>query len=242
MSRPILALMVLIGMVGLSTLRGETEPEQFVRQLGDSHFRTRKAAEEKLVALGRQSVSALQGAVNSGDLELRRRAERALQAIKTSPEYLVEELRSEPVWRRMEAIEKLRQLGEQARPAIPLLLTMLEEKDESIRGIAAAALSSIDPGNKVLENEIIPAKAHGNGNYSLLLRKILVPQDCFQYGKFYEFGLNGTPEWAGHRNIPPGYWVYVYPHWYIWGSAKSLPLPIRNRTRDMLRARQNVYR
>ena len=23
----------------------------------------------------------------------------------------------------------------------------------------------------------------------------------------------------GHSNLPAGYWVYVYPNWFIWGDA-----------------------
>jgi hypothetical protein len=52
-----------------------------------------------------------------------------------------------------------------------------------------------------------------------------VPQDKATYGNFSDYGSPGRTthptvvaytSWAGYNNLPPGYWVYVYPHWYIW--------------------------
>ena len=30
-----------------------------------------------------------------------------------------------------------------------------------------------------------------------------------------------TEAYAGYRDLPTGYWVYVYPNWYIWGETKK---------------------
>src|SRR5689334_15863275 len=169
MSRGILSLVLLVLVVALSTLRAESDAEQLIRKLADARFRTRAAAEQSLMKLGRQALPALQSALNSDDLEVRLRAERALNAIKSSPEYLVEELRSESPLVRAAAIEGLRELGGKAKPVIPTLLKMLNEKDELLRGMAAASLAAIDPANRALENDVIPARAHRNGNYSHLL-------------------------------------------------------------------------
>lgn len=55
-----------------------------------------------------------------------------------------------------------------------------------------------------------------NGQYSGLLAKLNIPGDRGKYGNCYHWG-----KWSGSRykgyNVPNGsYWVYSYPHWYVW--------------------------
>ncbi len=64
------------------------------------------------------------------------------------------------------------------------------------------------------------AAASVNGKYYNLLRSIYVPSDRSSYGDFYEWGYWSGSSWKGHTNLPHGYWVYVYPNWYIWGNRK----------------------
>jgi hypothetical protein len=59
-------------------------------------------------------------------------------------------------------------------------------------------------------------KARVNGKYEMLLRQIKVAKDRDQYGTFRDAGLKDRIEYAGHRDLPKGYWVYVHPYWYIW--------------------------
>lgn len=66
-------------------------------------------------------------------------------------------------------------------------------------------------------------KAAVGGKYSKLLRKIEVPDDVTNYGKFCDYGHYTGTSWAGYDNLPAGYWVYVAPHWYIWGQCKDQP-------------------
>ena len=54
------------------------------------------------------------------------------------------------------------------------------------------------------------------GKYANLLRRIRVPRDVRRYGRCRDYGRYSGSSWAGHRNLPPGYWVYSFPHWYIW--------------------------
>jgi hypothetical protein len=63
-----------------------------------------------------------------------------------------------------------------------------------------------------------PAKtsANANGKYRVLLRRLHVPGDCATYGSFRDFGPYGATSYAGHTNLPAGYWVYRYPYWYLW--------------------------
>jgi hypothetical protein len=69
------------------------------------------------------------------------------------------------------------------------------------------------------EEQRIPAEAHVHGKYRGLLRVLYVPQDLPAFERFHDWGhWNGT-DWAGYRNLPAGFWVYVHPHWYIWESV-----------------------
>src|SRR5262249_19615942 len=118
------------------------------------------------------------------------------------------------------AAEGLGKLGAAAREAVPALVKALKDPDEPVRDAAAAALQAIDPGNKALA-ALVPAKAHANGKYARLLRKIHVPQDRQSYGDYSDYGHHPATDWGGHRNLPAGYWVYVFPHWYIWGEVRK---------------------
>ena len=81
-------------------------------------------------------------------------------------------------------------------------------------------MSVPSPENRALL-DLIPAKASLNGKYAKLLRKLHTPQDRPSYGDYHEWGSYGACDWQGHRNIPAGHWVYVYPNWYIWGEVKN---------------------
>ena len=67
------------------------------------------------------------------------------------------------------------------------------------------------------------ARVPGEGSkYSGLLRKIKVEKDQGSYGEFYDYGYWSGTAWAGYKDLPPGYWVYVAPNWYIFGSTKGV--------------------
>ena len=85
---------------------------------------------------------------------------------------------------------------------------------------ALSALLSIDPDNKAIGDTAL-VKASVGGKYGKLLRRIHVPQDRQGYTDFSEYGQYQGTDYAGHANLPPGFWVYVYPHWYIWGEQKK---------------------
>ena len=57
--------------------------------------------------------------------------------------------------------------------------------------------------------------------YRKLMRKIEVEEDQSTYGEFYDYGYWSGTSWRGHGELPPGYWVYVAPHWYIYGEAQD---------------------
>ncbi|MBS0262153.1 MAG: DUF3520 domain-containing protein [Planctomycetes bacterium] len=57
-----------------------------------------------------------------------------------------------------------------------------------------------------------------DGKYQNLLRILEVPADRGHYGAACDFGRWDGSEYAGQQDLPHGYWVYVYPRWYIWGD------------------------
>ncbi|HEY2250321.1 MAG TPA: von Willebrand factor type A domain-containing protein [Planctomycetaceae bacterium] len=62
------------------------------------------------------------------------------------------------------------------------------------------------------------AKASVNGKYKNLLRIVPAPGDAAALGSFQDYGHWEGTSYLGHDNLPPGYWVYVAPNWYIWGD------------------------
>ena len=68
-----------------------------------------------------------------------------------------------------------------------------------------------------------PAKL-GRRKYGTLLQKIKVEQDAKSYGEYYDYGYYTGTSYHDHRDLPPGYWVYVAPDWYIFEEANPLPV------------------
>jgi hypothetical protein len=70
------------------------------------------------------------------------------------------------------------------------------------------------------------AKATVDGKYRTLLKQIKVADDVAVYGELNDWGAWTGTTWGGHADLPAGYWVYVYPCWYIWSEqVKETPLP-----------------
>ena len=82
--------------------------------------------------------------------------------------------------------------------------------------------------------------------YSTLLKKLHVPRDQASYGDFYNWGYWSGTAYAGHSNLPPGYWINVHPHWYIyrdkghvaptprrWGPEQATGEPDTSRSGDI---------
>ena len=62
--------------------------------------------------------------------------------------------------------------------------------------------------------------SHG-GKYQNLLKVIFAPRDREVYGDHLEFGFRDKKEYLGHANLPAGYWVWEWPHWFIFGEDTS---------------------
>ena len=197
-----------------------TAIKKLIQQLGDDRFAVRENAHAALIAIGRPALPALLEARKSEDIEVRHRAEVILEAIRTSLPVLLENLKDKDVRVRADAAETLERLGAQAKPAVTALTEALKDKEAAVREAAISALLTIDPENKAVA-KAVPEKARVQGKYSKLLRRIHVPQDKQSYSEFKEYGHYQATDYAGHTNLPAGHWVYVYPHWYIWGEMKQ---------------------
>ncbi len=73
------------------------------------------------------------------------------------------------------------------------------------------------------EDSLDYAKASVNGKYSNLLKTFPAPRDTDGNEEFLESGYADYKGYAGYSGLPPGYWVYVSPNWYIWEDVKSSP-------------------
>lgn len=54
------------------------------------------------------------------------------------------------------------------------------------------------------------------GKYGGFMRRIYVPGDVGRYGKCSNYGWWSGLSYKGVRLPRPGFWVYVYPNWYVW--------------------------
>lgn len=63
-------------------------------------------------------------------------------------------------------------------------------------------------------------KATRNGRYSELLAKINCAEDRLDFGRYHPLGFEiaAKEKYCGEKVPARGYWVYVYPDWYVWGK------------------------
>jgi beta-lactamase regulating signal transducer with metallopeptidase domain len=91
---------------------------------------------------------------------------------------------------------------------------------------AATTTPGSPPAALPLEEALL--KARVQGKYAMLLRQLKVEKDFPAHKAFEDLGLQSRREYAGHTDLPKGYWVYVYPYWYIWRDLAAAPKPSRN--------------
>lgn len=222
-----------IGIVGLvgggassQTTKPKPEPvsaeeiQKLVKQLGHDDFHVREAAQQRLKEIGKPAVPALREAVKSKDLEVNRRARAVLDGVLSSLEYAMECLKDTDAASLKEAAEILERQGPAAKAALPRLIELLKDKDEGVRDAVVMAIIGIDPDNKAVA-DMAPKKASVNGKYRKLLKRIKVEGDRQSYTDFSDYGMYTGTAYAGYTDLPPGYWVYAYPYWYIWGELKG---------------------
>jgi hypothetical protein len=88
-----------------------------------------------------------------------------------------------------------------------------------------AAVAGLASGERLLAEPKVEqgavAGAGAGAKYSKLLRQFPAPDDQKSYGDYYDYGYWAGAEWAGQKDLPPGYWVYIAPNWYIFGEARA---------------------
>ncbi|MFN0052864.1 MAG: von Willebrand factor type A domain-containing protein [Planctomycetales bacterium] len=99
-------------------------------------------------------------------------------------------------------------------------MTKALRPDLATPGVAAASAgeSPADQPATPASAEEAQRRATVGGKYRNLLRVLPAEEDLGLYGAFHEFGPWQGTSYRGHSNLPQGHWVYVAPHWYIWGD------------------------
>ena len=63
------------------------------------------------------------------------------------------------------------------------------------------------------------------GKYSGFITRLYVPSDVQQYGQCKDFGWSTQIQYGGRYGLPPSYWVYVAPNWYLWRNQHAAGTP-----------------
>ena len=63
--------------------------------------------------------------------------------------------------------------------------------------------------------DMIPEGASAYNQYYDLQQVLYCPSDADQYGEYSNYGYWGGGAWCGETGVA-GYWVWVYPNWYVW--------------------------
>ncbi len=71
-----------------------------------------------------------------------------------------------------------------------------------------------------------PEAARMDGKYDRLLRVIPAPDEAAKHASL-DGGRRETKSYKGVIDIPPGYWVYAAPNWYVWGVSNVAEPPPR---------------
>jgi hypothetical protein len=104
------------------------------------------------------------------------------------------------------------------RPPIPTTRLLALAPLLALFGACAYPTAVVTPATteEALVDPDLRARASVAGKYEQLASTFTVPEDQAQYGAYHDYGWWPGGTWAGVSGIPPGYWVYVAPTWYIW--------------------------
>jgi hypothetical protein len=88
------------------------------------------------------------------------------------------------------------------------------------------------------EENLQKERASLNGKYRSLIQVLKCPGDRKSYGTFSDYGYWGGGRWCGQTG-KAGYWVWIYPHWYIWeymdkDSAASMDPSVNGKYFDLI--------
>jgi hypothetical protein len=94
---------------------------------------------------------------------------------------------------------------------------------------ASAAYTSTAVTKLLLDKpDVFRDASNADGKYVNLLFVLNAPEDRDTYGGQYDWGYwQGTAR-GSYTDLKPGFWVYVYPNWYVWEKrAEEIGLDAR---------------
>lgn len=100
--------------------------------------------------------------------------------------------------------------------SISLLTQAYNERP--VLSVSRDDLWNFPPKPDPLPEEANQRKASVGGKYRNLLRTFPREYDYLGFTGFQDLGKREIENYNGFTNLPPGYWVYAYPNWYIWGE------------------------
>ena len=95
----------------------------------------------------------------------------------------------------------------------------------SALALTAAGCASSRASAPAESRDAVPAEASAHGRYEGLLATVPAPDDVKVYGEFNDWGLWQGTSYAGRDDLPPGFWVYASPNWYVWAKDNH-PRPV----------------
>jgi len=104
-----------------------------------------------------------------------------------------------------------------------LVRGVMRIKSESVTDSRLTMHETVAPATSPVELSANDARIEAtvDGKYRRLLKKIEVRSDVSIYGEFKDYGQWDGASYSGHTDLPIGYWVWVYPNWYIWGDVSE---------------------
>ena len=81
---------------------------------------------------------------------------------------------------------------------------------------------SLEPGAGLDTKLTVPKllqKASAD-RYQGLLHVVYLPSDKAGYTEYRDYGFSNTPNYGNKNGLTAGFWVYVYPRWYVWKEMK----------------------
>jgi hypothetical protein len=196
----------------------------------DPNARVRWAAAQAIgtMKLGaKAAVSDLGPLLNDESRDVRAAAAEALGKIgpasKDTVPALTKALTDTVPFVRREAATALGGIGPDASSAVPTLVDLLNGNDQGLQDAVMMALENISPGleSKVpVLKDVRDRRASAGGKYADLARRLHDAEQMESVSIFQDAGLReGISNYRGHKDLPAkGYWVYLYPYWYIWGD------------------------
>jgi Ca-activated chloride channel family protein len=156
----------------------------------------------------------LEGAAGSGSVDLKWTAQvvafgqslqnpsqRSVESLRTLQRRATDAVGPDPAGKRRAFVQLIEQAGRLA-DRIPATTDAAPASSQEARKLAAC-----------------------DGRYAELLDKISVPEDKDRYGTFFDLGYQPAKTYGQNPDLPAGYWVYVAPHWYIWGEQVRSDAP-----------------